>query len=145
MAIEQRTPFYGDQPIAAPVHCNNILISKNVNVPSERKQTKVWEQQQVPNLFSNNNIFVCFRDPIHFVRICRIGNYLRPESFIEPHRNGRCVRFDWYFVEHHPFFKAVDEWLDSGLKLSCAMISNGPLTQRVHQGPSPFQFMSNRN
>jgi hypothetical protein len=109
MAIEQRTPFYGDQPIAAPANHNNILISQNVNVPSERKQTKVWEQQQVPNLFSNENVFVCFRDPIDFARIGGVGYYFGLEGSIEPRHDKRCVPVKSQVVELHPFSEALDE------------------------------------
>lgn len=138
MAIEQRTPFCGDQPIAAPVNGNNTSINRNVNVPSERKQKKGWERQQVPNLFSNKNVLVCFPDPIDSAHIGPIAEYSRLlEGLVERRCDGRCVSSNPELVELHPLSEARDKRIYFRFKLSCAqevarMISHNPLMERMH-------------
>ena len=81
MAIEQRTPFHGDQPVAVPANETNSSISRNVT--TRQSGMKGWERQRLSNLFSNKNLLVCFRDPIDPVRIGRVGDYFGLEGLVE--------------------------------------------------------------
>ena len=78
---------------------------------------KGWERQRIPNLFSNKDFFVSFRDPINFVGISGIGNYFRFEGFVESGGDRSRVLCNPHFVEFHPLSEVRDEGLNLGLKL----------------------------
>lgn len=71
----------------------------------------------MPNLFSNKNVFVCFRDPIDVHLVDESGGFFLREGQVEVLYDGFSVLKNSQLVELHPLSETRDKRLKLDLKL----------------------------
>ena len=74
--------------------------------PVRTREAKGWERQQMSNLFSNEGLFVCFRDPIDVAWVGGVGEDFRLERFVESRRDRGRVPCNSQPVEPYPLSEA---------------------------------------